>query len=132
MGGAMTEQRGIWMWRDEQWEDTRDPFDGFDVITRDGKLGSVEEARYETGSSYVVVNTGTWVFGEKALIPAGLVDRVDRDAKALHVDLTEEQIGTAPPFDGDAYTEDDYREAISRHYADLVVESQDRAGLGGG
>ena len=128
----MAEQRGIWMWRDERWEDTRDSFDGFDVITRDGKLGSVEEARYETGGSYLVVNTGTWVFGEKALIPAGVVDRVDSDQKALHVDLTDDQIGSAPPFDAEAYMDNDYREAIARHYADLAVRSQDRAGLGGG
>jgi hypothetical protein len=128
----MAEQRGIWMWRDDRWEDSRDPFDGFDVVTRDGKLGSVEEARYETGGSYLVVNTGTWVFGEKALIPAGLVDRVDAGAKALYIDLTHEQIGSAPSFDADAYMDDDYREAVARHYADLVVRSHDRVGLGGG
>jgi hypothetical protein len=115
-GLAMSENRGLWSWSEERWEDERERFDGWDVEAQDGELGSVAEARYENGGAYLVVNTGTWIFGEKVLLPAGLVDRVDPDAKQLHVDVTRDQVEKAPPFDAEGYREQDYREAISYHY----------------
>jgi hypothetical protein len=112
----MSENRGLWSWREERWEDERETFDGWDVEANDGELGSVDEARYENGGAYIVVNTGTWIFGEKVLIPAGLVDQVDEEPKTLHVDVTRDQVEAAPPFDPDGYMEQDYREAVSFHY----------------
>jgi hypothetical protein len=112
----MAENRGLWSWQEEGWEDERERFDGWDVQGTDGELGSVAEARFENGAGYVVVNTGTWVFGEKVMLPAGLVDRVDEDSKTLHVDVAREQVEAAPSFDADGYQEQDYREALSFHY----------------
>jgi hypothetical protein len=112
----MAENRGLWSWQDERWEDERERFDGWDVEARDGQLGTVGEARFENGGAYVVVDTGTWIFGEKVLLPAGLVGRVDDDSKTLHVDVTRDQVEAAPAFDADGYQEQDYREAIAFHY----------------
>jgi hypothetical protein len=72
---------------------------GFDVEATDGHIGKVDESSNDAGRSFLVVDTGFWIFGKKRLIPAGVVERVDPDAKALHVGLTKEQIKSAPDFD---------------------------------
>ena len=48
---------------------------GYSVEATDGGIGKVDEATYEVGGSYLVVDTGPWIFGKKVLLPAGLIDR---------------------------------------------------------
>nr|MBA3380786.1 PRC-barrel domain containing protein [Actinomycetota bacterium] len=50
---------------------------GFEVEALDGGIGKIDEATYETGSSYVVVDTGPWIFGKKVMLPAGVVKSID-------------------------------------------------------
>ena len=61
---------------------------GFDVEATDGSIGHVDEARYDVGSSYLVVDTGPWIFGKKVLLPAGALTRVDLEDKKVYVRLT--------------------------------------------
>ena len=49
---------------------------GYSVEAIDGGIGKVDEATYDVGSSYIVVDTGPWIFGKKVLLPAGVIDRV--------------------------------------------------------
>ena len=49
---------------------------GFAVAALDGDIGHVDEATYETGSSYLVVDTGPWIFGRK--VDAGRCGPADR------------------------------------------------------
>ena len=72
---------------------------GYDVEATDGHIGKVDESSNDAGRSFLVVDTGFWIFGKKRLIPAGVVERVDPDAKTVHVGLTKEQIKSAPDFD---------------------------------
>ena len=74
-------------------------FTGFDVAAADGHIGKVDEASYDAGRSFLVVDTGFWIFGKKRLIPAGVVERVDLDTKTVHVALTKDQIKSAPDYD---------------------------------
>jgi hypothetical protein len=89
---------------------------GFDVEAADGSIGKVDEATQEVGESYLVVDTGVWIFGKKVLLPAGLVDRVDRDDEKIWVDRTKDEIEQAPEFDKDTYQEADYRSAVEGYY----------------
>jgi hypothetical protein len=89
---------------------------GFDVEAVDGSIGKVDEATHDVGESYFVVDTGLWIFGKKVLLPAGLVDRVDRDEEKVYVDRTKDEIESAPEFDKDNYREDDYRSAVGGYY----------------
>jgi hypothetical protein len=43
---------------------------GFDVEATDGNIGKIDEATYDVGGSYVVVDTGPWIFGKKVMLPA--------------------------------------------------------------
>jgi hypothetical protein len=45
---------------------------GYPIAAVDGNIGYVDEATNELlGSSYLVVDTGPWIFGRKVLLPAG-------------------------------------------------------------
>ena len=62
----------------------------FDVVTRDGhKIGKIDEATNEVGSSWVVVDTGFWIFGKKRMIPAGTIQSLDVDNGEGKIDMTE-------------------------------------------
>jgi hypothetical protein len=89
---------------------------GFDVEAADGSIGKVDEATQDVGESYLVVDTGTWIFGKKVLLPAGLVERVDRDEEKIWVDRTKDEIEHAPEFDKDAYQGAEYRSAVGGYY----------------
>ena len=39
---------------------------GYSVEALDGGIGKVDEATYDVGSSYIVVDTGPWILGKKA------------------------------------------------------------------
>ena len=73
---------------------------GYSVAAVDGDIGHVNEATNELlGSSYLVVDTGPWIFGRKVLLPAGVVRRIDTVEHKVYVDRTKHQIKAAPEYD---------------------------------
>jgi PRC-barrel domain len=90
---------------------------GFEVEARDGSIGKVDEATYEAGGSFVVIDTGPWIFGKKVMLPAGVVRDVDLEQEAIQVDLTKEQIKNAPEFDMDRYRDESYRSELGSYYS---------------
>ena len=58
---------------------------GFSVEAVDGSIGKIDRATLDVGSSYVVVDTGPWIFGQKVMLPAGTIDRVDQDEQKVYV-----------------------------------------------
>ena len=91
---------------------------GYRVEAVDGHIGSIDEASYEVGSSYLVVDTGPWIFGRKVLLPAGTVQRVDRDERKVYVDRTKDQIKGSPEYDKDTFASNDYRDSVGTYYSD--------------
>ena len=53
----------------------------------DADIGHVDEVTYQTGSSYLVVDTGPWIFGNKVMLQAGVVERIDTAENKIYVDL---------------------------------------------
>jgi hypothetical protein len=92
---------------------------GFDVEAADGSIGKIDEATYDTSASYVVVDTGFWIFGKKRLIPAGVVERVDADDRKVYVRMTKEQIKDAPDYDPDLHRQDQsrYQNELGDYYS---------------
>ena len=102
---------------------------GFDVEAQDGSIGKVDEATQDVGESYVVVDTGVWIFGKKVLLPAGLIERVDRDEEKVWINRAKDEIENAPEFDKDNYESDEYRSSVGGYYgsretADRETEEQ--------
>jgi hypothetical protein len=89
---------------------------GYGVEATDGSIGKVDEATYDTGSSYIVVDTGPWIFGKKVLLPAGIVERIDTDDEKVFVSRTKDQIKDAPEFDESTYRDEEYRDRVGGHY----------------
>jgi hypothetical protein len=89
---------------------------GFKVEARDGGIGKVDEATLEAGGSFVVVDTGPWIFGKKVLIPAGVIRDVDFDTETIFVDRTKDEIKNAPEFDEESYRSEGYRTELSDYY----------------
>lgn len=102
----------------ETLERTPEPDDigGFHVEATDGSIGHVLEFNDEPGQSFIVVDTGGWLLSKKVVLPAGVVERIDRDAKRVHVNRTKDEIKAAPEFDEETYRQSSYHEQLSRHY----------------
>src|SRR4029079_10641077 len=83
----------------------------------DGHIGHGGEATYAPQSGTLLVDTGFWICGKRRMLPAGVVQRVDRMAETVHVGLTRDQIRAAPDYD-EASTRGDpgYRRDVASHY----------------
>jgi hypothetical protein len=104
----------VWTYRDRNWGNT--DLSGYDVEAVDGGIGSIDEATAEIGSSYIVVDTGPWIFGKKVMLPAGVIDRIDPSDKKVYVDRTKDEIKSAPEFDEDRLADEEYRGELSGYY----------------
>jgi hypothetical protein len=89
---------------------------GFGVEALDGSIGKVDEATYDVGKSYIVVDTGPWIFGKKVMLPAGVVRGIDDTEEKVFVHRTKEQIKNAPEFDDSFQNDDTYRVTLSNYY----------------
>lgn len=89
---------------------------GYEVEATDGHIGKIDEATYEVGSSYVVVDTGPWIFGSKVMLPAGTISRLDRNDRRVYVSRSKDEIKSAPKFDKDAYRDRGYRDRVGEYY----------------
>jgi hypothetical protein len=104
------------VWTDRETRTRSIDLTGYDVEATDGRIGTVDEATYDAGSSYLVVDTGFWIFGKKRMLPAGVVTRIDTEDRKVYVNRTKEQIKDAPDWDPDRRTDDAYRTSHSDYY----------------
>ena len=95
---------------------------GYKVEALDGSIGKVDEATVEAGGSFIVVDTGPWIFGKKVMLPAGVIRDVDPDTETVFVNRSKDQIKNAPEFDEKRYRDQDYRNEVGSYY--------DRGGAG--
>jgi hypothetical protein len=95
---------------------------GFKVEALDGSIGKVDESTNEAGGSFVVVDTGPWIFGKKVMLPGGVIRDIDLDTETVFVNRAKDQIKNAPEFDDKRYRDQDYRKKLGSYY--------DRGGAG--
>jgi hypothetical protein len=91
--------------------------DGYKVLAPDGEVGKVEDASYPPGEAALVVDTGLGPFGQRALLPAGVVEYINHHTKEITVDVSEAHIQAAPPYEADSYQDPGYRDRVAEHYA---------------
>ena len=105
------------LWTFRAAEPTPD-ISGFDVETSDGeKIGTVDEASYDLGTSALVVDTGWWIFGKRRMIPAGAVEQVDLTTRRIALRLTKAQVKDAPDYDEARAGTDDHRREMDEYYS---------------
>ena len=89
---------------------------GYGVEALDGSIGKVDEATYDAESAYLVIDTGPWIFGQKVVLPAGIITSVNFEEETVFVNRTREEIKNAPPFDETTYREPRYNEELGSYY----------------
>jgi hypothetical protein len=104
----------MWTYRDTTIATT--DLTGFQVEAIDGSIGKIDEATNDVGGSYVVIDTGPWIFGKKVMLPAGVIDRVDTAEETVFVNRAKDEIKNAPEFDESRYRDEEYRSELGGYY----------------
>lgn len=109
----------MWSYRDTTL--TQQNLTGLSVEAIDGSIGKVDDATNDVNGSFIVVDTGPWIFGKKVLLPAGVINRVDLDTETVFVSRTKDQIKNAPEYDEDKHRQDKkyrdrYRKDLDEYY----------------
>jgi hypothetical protein len=89
---------------------------GYKVEARDGSIGKIDEATYDAGGSFIVVDTGPWIFGKKVMLPAGVIDSVDPDTETVFVSRTKDEIKDAPEYDENRRNDTGFRDDLGTYY----------------
>ena len=117
-------QTDVWTYREaSQLGTTIDPtvdLTGYQVEATDGSIGKVDEATYETGRSFLVIDTGPWIFGKKVMLPAGVIRSIDTTEQRVFVNRTKDQIKDSPEFDENTYRDQSYRNSVGDYYSPMV------------
>jgi hypothetical protein len=106
-----------WDYRDASWISARNLV-GYKVAAIDGEIGKIDDATYDVGTSYLVVDTGPWIFGRKVMLPAGVVRNVDHSNKLVYVERSKDQIKNSPEFDESMLSDMTYRERLGSYYGE--------------
>jgi hypothetical protein len=107
----------LWTYRDTTWRGNA--LVGFNVEASDGGIGKVDDATDDVSGSFIVVDTGPWIFGKKVMLPAGVIDTVDFDAETVYVNRTKDEIKNAPEYDESMLRDTDYRTQLGGYYGEL-------------
>ena len=63
---------------------------------------------------------GFWIFGKQRLIPAGVVSSVAEDQRRIHINMTKDQVKSAPDWDASQLTGDEWRADHDRYYTSFT------------
>jgi hypothetical protein len=116
-------EQSMWRYRDPAV--ARLDLEGYTASAVDGQLGVVAEGVEEDGDAFLWVDMGTRLFGQRALVPAGLVDLVDAPGRTLRVNCTVAQVRHAPEIDPAQGADVAYRERLADYYAGQLPPSAD-------
>ncbi|MFE7595618.1 PRC-barrel domain-containing protein [Streptomyces sp. NPDC057494] len=90
---------------------------GYKVEASDGPIGKIDKHSEDVGASYLVVDTGVWIFGKHVLLPAGTIRRIDTAEGWVYVNRTKDEIKNAPEYDDARHAgEPTYLEQFARYY----------------
>lgn len=96
---------------------------GFKAEASDGHIGKIDKHSEDVGRSYIVVDTGPWIFGRRVLLPAGLVSRIDVENETVHLSATKAEIKASPDLESGKYAEEDmpFMHLIEQYYANRHI-----------
>ena len=110
----MQTQSDLFTFRDERL--ARTDVTGFEVEATDGGIGKVDDATRDVGNSYIIVDTGPWIFGKKVMLPASVIDEIDVGAQKVYVRRTKDEIKNTPELDESRLSDDANRTELSGDY----------------
>jgi uncharacterized protein YrrD len=92
---------------------------GYGIRAADDDIGSVDDLLFEDTTSmvrYLVVETGSWLFGRKVLLAAAALGPVDHKAREITTALTTRQVKDGPGIDADQPVSRQHEEALHSYY----------------
>jgi Protein of unknown function (DUF2795) len=96
---------------------------GFDVQATDGRVGKVERSRGERGLQHLAVDAQPSLpGGRRLIIPAGLIDSVDTNARRVNVDRSRDELRNAPAYDDARGVDLAYRADVDTYFAPSRAE----------
>jgi uncharacterized protein YrrD len=87
----------------------------FSVEARDGSLGSIEDLLVDLSTwkvQYMVLSTGSLLNNRQVLSAPGWIEKIDRDARTIQVDLAKETIENSPEYQPENLQDPDYQGRI--------------------
>lgn len=112
--------KDIWNYRDSRHVPGGDvDLSGFEVVGRDGPIGTVDRASTEVSASYLIVDTGDWHPGHQVLLPAFLIERIESGRRTVVVDRSREEIAAAPDVDVKRLGQVRFQDRLSGYYHGL-------------
>jgi hypothetical protein len=91
---------------------------GFDVRATDGRVGSVVRSMGESGSQHLIVAAQPPLPGDRRMIvPAGLIDSVDTDARRIHLNRSLNELRNAPSYEAARGLDEAYRSDVVSYFA---------------
>jgi uncharacterized protein YrrD len=78
--------------------------EGYQLSAKDGEIGHVTDLYFDDecwAVRYLVVATGSWLFGKKVLISPNSVLKVNLDDRCIGVDLSMDQVRNSPDIDAE-------------------------------
>ncbi|HYI23103.1 MAG TPA: hypothetical protein VEX62_10750 [Candidatus Limnocylindrales bacterium] len=105
-----------WTYQDPSWHSA--DLTGYKVQAVDGEIGKVDKDTFEVDNSFLVVDTGPWIFGRKVMLPAGVVSGMDHQNKLVFVSRTKDLIKNSPEFTDELFEDMKYRERLGSYYGE--------------
>jgi hypothetical protein len=104
---------------------------GYHIEATDGSIGKVTQTAHVTDQSYLVVDTGPWIFGRSVVLPAGTVTSIDHADRKIYVDRTKQQVKDSPDYDPATIERDDAYHAKLGDYYSSSYRDDDLSGRRG-
>ena len=99
---------------------------GYSVEALDGSIGKVDDATFDEGSSLLVIDTGRLDLRKKVMLPAGVVQRVDRNTTSASTSTAaKKQIKNAPEYEDHHRDNDAYLSGLGAYYGPGGLGYQD-------
>lgn len=92
---------------------------GDKIGASDGEIGHIRDFYFDDkhwAVRYMVVDTGSWIFGRSVLISPHSFSSLYQPGKLMLVNLTRQQIEESPPMDSHKPVTRQYEEAYLRYY----------------
>lgn len=71
---------------------------GYHVVALDGRVGKIDDNSLAADSSFVVVDTGWWIFERKRLIPSVLISSISGPDGKIFLTMTKRDVRMAPAY----------------------------------
>src|ERR687887_1082813 len=90
---------------------------GYDVEDIQGTIGEVDGTTEEIVPSFISVDTVSSLPGKQVILPAAVIERIDHDARKVHVDRRHKEIRNAPQsLNYETDTDEGYLGELRRYY----------------